>query len=245
MAQKIISVTLIIVISLSLTSCGRRYPDYLSSEYIYEHYDLIDMNLVYLTSYNECIDSIADYGRMCHFIEIKGISPTQYIGMTSSYALWDKGENAYVVVNSESLVNPIKDFTIEKIELYAKSDYFKSHKLGIEKYGKIIYAQNLYTIENSEMIQEILKSIQRSTDRKNIESMNILSCENETVAVRVHFQEYENIVWDAEIAELDGKYYLKLILVDEERKIFSLDDNISYVYVSPNFDALMESLFNR
>ena len=75
--------------------------------------------------------------------------------------------------------------------------------------------------------------------------MNILSCENETVAVRVHFQEYENIVWDAEIAELDGKYYLKLILVDEERKIFSLDDNISYVYVSPNFDALMESLFNR
>ena len=62
--------------------------------------------------------------------------------------------------------------------------------------------------------------------------------------IRVHFQEYKNIGWDAEVGEKGGKYYLKLILVDEERKIFSLDDNISYVYVGPNFDALMESLFN-
>ena len=62
--------------------------------------------------------------------------------------------------------------------------------------------------------------------------------------MRIHFKEYENIVWDAEIGKKDGKYYLYIILVDEEQKVFSGNSDYAYVYVGPNFDALMESLFN-
>ena len=241
MVKKSICFFLVVVVFIFLVSCGRRYPDYLTGEYINEHYELIDMNLVYLMSYDKCIDSIADYGRMCHFIEIKDISLEQYIGMTSSYALWDKGENAYVLFNSDSFVNPINDSTVEKIELYAKSDYFSSHKLGIEKYGQIIYAQGLYTVDDLELTREISESI-RNADRKNIKDIKELQCESGRITLRIHFKEYENIVWDAEIGEKEGKYYLYILLVDEERGIFSLDGNYVYAYVGPQFDAMMESL---
>ena len=41
--------------------------------------------------------------------------------------------------------------------------------------------------------------------------MNI-STHNTAISIRIHFKEYENIVWDAEIGKRDGKYYLYIIL---------------------------------
>jgi len=240
--KKLLVLILPICILISLASCGRRYPSYFTGEYAEEHYELLDMNLVYLKSYRKRTTGISYSGINCRFTEIKNVPLTQFIGMTSCLFL-EAGHQAYVLSSTEFSSNPINDFEIKKIELYAKYDYFERFNSDLDKYGKMIYVKQLYEIENLEVIQEILESI-RHAERENIMSTNTPPCESGTVTVRIHFKEYKNIVWDAEVEEKDGKYYLKLILVDEERKIFSLDVNIAYVYVDPNFDALMESLLD-
>lgn len=240
--KKFLILFLSICILTSLVSCGRSYPAYFTGEYVQEHYELVDMNLIYLSSYQERTARISNSGIICQFAEIKGVPLEQFVGMTSSVFL-SSDRYAYVASNSENPINPIDDFEIKKIELYAKYEYFETHSSERDKYGKMIYIKQLHEINNLEITQEILDSI-RYAERENIENIKTPPCESGAVTVRIHFQEYKNIVWDAEVGEKDEKYYLKLILVDEERKIFSLDDNIVYVYVGPNFDALMESLFN-
>ena len=246
MIKRILSLILSIVVSLSLASCSltsyeRRYPSYFTGEYVKEHYELVDMNLVYLESYRKCTSSISQNGRYCQFMKIKDVPLEQFVGMTSSLFL-SSGCNTYVLFNSNSCINPIKDFEIEKFELYAKENYSGLVHSDFENYGKIIYTKQIYEIDNSEVMQEILESI-KNTDRED-EYPPKLKYGNQTVTVRIHFKEYENIVWDAEIGKKDGKYYLYIILVDEEQKVFSGNSDYAYVYVGPNFDALMESLFN-
>jgi len=246
MAKRILSLTLGVVVFLSLASCSltsyeRRYPSYFTGEYVKEHYELVDMNLVYLESYRKCTSSISQNGRYCQFMKIKDVPLEQFVGMKFTRFLSSECR-VQVLFNSEFPANPIKDFEIEKIELYAKEEYSGLVHSDFENYGKIIYTKQIYEIDNSEVMQEILESI-KNTDRED-EYPPKLKYGNQTVTVRIHFKEYENIVWDAEIGKKDGKYYLYIILVDEEQKVFSGNSDYAYVYVGPNFDALMESLFN-
>lgn len=246
MIKRILSLILSIVVSLSLASCSltsyeRRYPSYFTGEYVKEHYELVDMNLVYLESYRKCTSSISQNGRYCQFMKIKDVPLEQFVGMKFTRFLSSECR-VQVLFNSEFPANPIKDFEIEKIELYAKEEYSGLVHSDFENYGKIIYTKQIYEIDNSEVMQEILESI-KNTDRED-EYPPKLKYGNQTVTVRIHFKEYENIVWDAEIGKKDGKYYLYIILVDEEQKVFSGNSDYAYVYVGPNFDALMESLFN-
>ena len=245
MAKRILSLTLGVVVFLSLASCSltsyeRRYPSYFTGEYVKEHYELIDMNLVYLESYQKRTSSISRNGQKCQFMKLKNVPLEQFVGMISYTSLFPE-YFTYVLVNSNLCVNPIEDFEIEKIELYGKKGYLSIDTSNFDTYGKLIYSKQVCEIDNSEVNQEILESV-RHNDR---EYLNI-STHNTAISIRIHFKEYENIVWDAGIGEQDGKYYVKLILVDEEQKIFSHgNNNYAYVYVGPNFDALMESLLNR
>lgn len=245
MTKKILCAVLIITIVLSLASCRRKYPDYLTGEYVQEHYELVDMNLVYLQTYRRRTNSIRHpQGPFrARFMEIKGVPLNQFLGLESHG--WRLPYEAYVVSNSESSVNPIYDFEIKKIELYGKRQFKYIDRPDTENYGKKIYSKQLYEITDSEVVGEILDSIQYA-ERDDIYAP-ILKDGGEIITLRIHFKEYENIVWDAEVGERDGKYYLRIILgadiLDEEHKIFSRDYDYDFIYIGPQFDALMESLF--
>lgn len=248
MAKRIFSLTLSVVVFLSLASCSltsyeRRYPSYFTGEYVKEHYELVDMNLVYLESYRKCTSSISQNGRYCQFMKIKDVPLEQFVGMKFTRFLSSECR-VQVLFNSEFPSNPIKDFEIEKIELYAKEEYSGLVHSDFENYGKIIYIKQIYEFDNSEVMREVLESI-RNMDRENIENTAPPQGGYGMITVRIHFKEYKNIVWDAEVRKNDEKYYLRIILVNEKQKIFSGNSDYAYVYVGPNFDALMESLFNR
>jgi len=245
MAKKIVSFTIAIVFFLSLVSCSltsyeRRYPSYFTGEYVKEHYELVDMNLVYLESYQKRTSGISRNGLNCRFMKIKDVPLEQFVGMTSYISLFSSSYGNYILFNLDSPVNPIEDFEVEKVELYVKKNRFNIDNSDFDMYGKLIYVRQVCEIENSEIKQEILESI-RYADREDLYA----PLPGIAISVRIHFKEYENIVWDATIGERDGKYYLYILLVDEEEKIFSCENgNYAYVYVGPNFDALMESLLN-
>ena len=247
MIKRILSLILSIVVSLSLASCSltsyeRRYPSYFTGEYVKEHYELVDMNLVYLESYRRRTSSVSDGPQSLRFMKIKDVPLEQFVGMKFTRFLSSECR-VQVLFNSEFPANPIKDFEIEKIELYAKEEYSGLVHSDFENYGKIIYTKQIYEIDNSEVMQEILESI-RNMDRENIGNTVPPQGGYGMITVRIHFKEYKNIVWDAEVRKNDGKYYLRIILVNEKQKIFSGNSDYAYVYVGPNFDALMESLFN-
>ena len=200
MAKRINSITLGVVVFLSLASCSltsyeRRYPSYFTGEYVKEHYELVDMNLVYLESYRKCTSSISQNGRYCQFMKIKDVPLEQFVGMKFTRFLSSECR-VQVLFNSEFPANPIKDFEIEKIELYAKEEYSGLVHSDFENYGKIIYTKQIYEIDNSEVMQEILESI-KNTDRED-EYPPKLKYGNQTVTVRIHFKEYENILEKAD-----------------------------------------------
>ena len=242
MAKRIFSAILISLFVLPLTSCQsyeRPYPDYFTGEYVQEHYELIDMNLVYLQSYHRRTSRISLNGQEYQFMKIKEVPLAQFVGMVSYTSLFPSYRH-YILFNLESPVNPICDFEIEKIELYARKSGLAMGGEGFDKYGELIYSKQLYEVNTLEVMQEISESI-RNADKEN-EYPPKLKYGNQTITLRIHFKEYENIVWDAEVGEKEGKYYLYILLVDEERGIFSLDGNYVYAYVGPQFDAMMESL---
>lgn len=248
MAKRIFSLTLSVVVFLSLASCSltsyeRRYPSYFTGEYVQDHYELVDMNLVYLESYRNCTSSVSSRnGQNCQFMKIKDVPLEQFVGMISYTSLFPCYEN-YILFNLDYPINPINDFEVKKIELFVKNRGLVIRSDNFDKCGELRYDEQLCEIDNLELKQEILESI-RYSDRNDLYAPP-LGFIGFPIAIRIHFKEYENIVWDAEIGKRDGKYYLYIILVDEEQKIFSCENgNYAYVYVGPNFDALMESLFN-
>ena len=107
MIKRILSLILSIVVSLSLASCSltsyeRRYPSYFTGEYVKEHYELVDMNLVYLESYRRRTSSVSDGPQSLRFMKIKDVPLEQFVGMTSSLFL-SSGCNTYVLFNSNLL----------------------------------------------------------------------------------------------------------------------------------------------
>ena len=152
MAKRIISIMLVILFSFSFVSCNQDindelpYPNYLTGEYVQEHYELVDMNLVYLQSYHERTSSISGFGTRCRFMQIKDVPLEEFLGVTSA-SFMTPTFDTYVLFNSTSSINPIYDFEVDGIELYIKKGTLNINSSNFDKCGEVLYDEQICEID--------------------------------------------------------------------------------------------------
>ena len=250
--RKLIIFLIILVFLIALpVACGQKYPNKLTKEEVMENYHKIDQNLIYLQGKRrDSRRSIASYGTINIWREIKGVPSDKFIAIDSTVWIFNGDVwEGYIVAHHDNDENPIYDYHINKIEIYLRNDYttgvgykFDS-EYKLKKFGKYIYRQNLALIEDAAVMDEIIRCARRSAD-DSARIVEPLKGDSGILTLRIHFDEYKNIVWDADIAEFEGKYYLILLDPQTKEPAYYFSNSI-LCYVGPNFDAFMTTFLNE
>jgi len=215
-----------------------------------ENYKIADRNLIYLKAYKRFPErAYFKSGTTNIYREIKDIPLNKFLAVNSVDTFFSGAWDGFVVTYCSNKENPIENYEVSKIEIYIRNNYMvgdlsytMDEEYEFKKFGNFIYNHNVSFIEDSNIINEIIACAQRSNNNSEIAAKE-LNTEKGIFTLRIHFKEYENLVWDAEISEYQGKYFLMLLSSEHEEPAHYYADATA-CYVGPNFDALMESLLN-
>lgn len=225
-------ITIFIVLAItvtSITSCSNSkweadYPDGYTYEYLTGNYTRADPNLEHM-----------------HIAE-NGLGPFERSpsGYASYWAIKDVPVEEYLVMCNASLLSSIVqlvkskqdeppsyevlEWDIERVELIVVN--YNAHKLDT-RYGKDRVYHQLGKL-NDESVSEMQEYIQECLDTENYyeyidKDFQQVKIDGKNIFIRVFFKKYENIVWDANISEVDGNYYIQFWIYDET--IPEADDN--------------------
>lgn len=218
MKKLTIMILILVLILPCMTSCGYiklNYPKEMTNEYCLQNYCFADPNLVFLSCDMNDVDGYS-YLRATtfQFKAIKGISPEEYLVVRNN-TIFDKN-TFYCVIKNRSLDledSEILTKEIESIEIY-KRRVVSDKDRYMCKFGKICYDEQiaLLTEEQTDaFINQVKTALETSTDQEFWTTRNDLARMwqlQEGTYIRVHFSEYENLVWDSYISYREGKYHI-------------------------------------
>ncbi len=231
MTKKILSFVLtVILISNCFLSCSQpvyevEYPEYLTWEYCMKNYKLADPNLLYLYSAQNGVEGY-DAGVFYYFYAIKDVPCDRFLFCRMDPLLFSYSYEVEIWKNKQNQDDPIRDYTYESVQVFWKIDG-RSREIC----NKV--QSELGNYEFSEFIHNIDPTAFRSYLLENLDSQNYLNdlkagrgishvwkdasdVAKGTLAIRVSFEEYENIVWDAYIMEEEGTYFIECCVFDAD-----------------------------
>ena len=267
----------VFLLLFSLISCGSllepdpsyrfeaTYSQRHTAAYFMHQYVHADPNLVHVYAAINQADEYEYSGEVCKYYAIKDVSIEEYVCYSSDFWILDPGFSAYIVRNKDFEIPAaeVLTFEVSGAELFwADGTCYNDNRYEnkMEALGKNIFYENVAEIDAG-AFQESLK--------ENLEAQNYVNKGDTdctyirkrfratektystlTLKIRVHFEDYENIVWDAAVVKLSGEqdtYYVEYFLfrVTEQQpeggyeKIYiPLDDVIGDAMSTVSYDKL-------
>lgn len=227
---------------LAFSGCAERYKyvaeyeEALTPDYCFENYMEADPNLTYLHAAYNSIGRYVNSGQYIDYYGIEGISHESYLGTRISYVILSLSYEVSVVKSKTLEEEPIYDLTAVSAKIYefknVNTKYSnKSTDDNVANYGSLLLNEEICALDAeyiASYIREKLSSGEyiennsihpRLTDYKN--------AEDSYLALRICFDEYENLVWDSTIFTDNDNYYFLCYIF----KSGLLDEFYSPVYV--------------
>ena len=248
MKKKIISVIFILCI-LSFPGCAKKfdYPDNLTPRYCLDNYTPMASNYAYLQAYSNCVSGKrfrADGASWFWFYAIPSVPEDKFLACCERHGLYGYGLDYVLYRENNCTTDPLFDFEIDYIEICLYHRSIDKYIQTAPKYGNAIYYSNLKTTFDVGLFEQ-LKDCIKSGDNYYPENYAVTFTNDfvyvnkgdteYSVALRIHFKEYENIIWHARVLEHQGIYYLQ--------NYMALDDNGSTGYLRIT-DDLQEFIKN-
>ena len=216
--------TCLLLVTFTLSSCGEKayiavYPEEYTPLYFYENYVQCDPNLIHLRAARNSAGKLKRDSARYEYYAIKDVPMEEYICYSEDYVLFDPGFSSYLARNKavEMPQPEVLTWTVTGAELYWRDGHhFSDTKGKMMAVGeKICYATVAET--DGTAFQTHLKTVmEESTYLENGMGCNWdyvhTQFRNEEgvgsdllLHLRLHFAEYENIVWDGMITTIAGQ----------------------------------------
>ena len=208
-------ITLVLSIQC-FVSCGDHYkadyPEYFSNEYCIDNYVFADPNLSFMQCDTGSVDSfgISNYGTSFYFKAIKNVALEKYL-VVRCHTMYSKEVNYRIIKNDSSEMHKqeILSYDIDAVEIYKRVRVEDDKNLC--KMGQKCYDEHVISLSDDQIdiflgyVKENLESSDYTKDVKT--TFSDLDGQYEGYCIRVHFDEYETLIWDAQVTIKEGKYY--------------------------------------
>ncbi len=253
MKRKISLLCAAVFVLLSLSSCGpdyrfqATYPEGYTATYFSQQYVQADPNLVHLYASENDAGQYELNGRYWQYYTIKDTPVEEYVCYSEDFWMLDPGFSSYVARNKdmEMTDSEILSYKMSGAELYwYDPSPFKDGSHKMEALGeKICY----------EIVDHIDAAAFQTHLRTCVDEKNYVTIQNAigyirkefvndegvkstlSLKIRVHFTDYENIVWDGYVVMQDGVYYVNYPL-------FTVTDTFPEGYYKNVYVPLDESV---
>ena len=223
----VVLLTCLLLAAFALASCGERegfyakYPKGYTSAYFHDNYVQCDPNLIHLKSSRNSAGKYKDDPyRFCYYA-IEGVSMEEYVCYSEDIAMFDPDFDPYIARNGNmEMPKPeVLTWTVTGAELYwCENKYFDDGT------GKMIdLGDKRYYLKHADLdggaFQSYLGECLANGEYRESIAMNYIRRKQGSLElwIRLHFAEYENIVWDGEVlVENDVYYVLAYVWVEEE-----------------------------
>lgn len=261
-------ILLLTAILISFSSCTQprevyeaEYPEYLTPEYCYENYTEADPNLIYLFAAQNSIGKYRENISSHTYYAVKDLPIEKYI-CSSEVAFMVRGYQYHVLKHKNNTEEAITDYEAQKVELvWMESMPFEEEK-SIPFIGSDIVYETVASFDAKafqDYLTEAIFSIRNGDAGEDVYSMPIIDIQYRdenyklgllNLKIRMHFSEYENLVWDASLIHdendyYDGKYYMWIYL-------FTVTDiapegyyDQFFIPVSEEFEPIIDEAINN
>ena len=221
------ALAVLLLLSLAFSSCDRQkdhpddgfvYPEGYTAVYFHQNYTVGDPNLIHLRAAENSAGRVDENGWYGSYYAIEGVPVEKYVCSRSDYKMLDPTVSVSVVRSPEFKESELEilSWTSDRAELYWRDNgQFSDKKVNMSSVGEDIHKETLSNIDGVGF-QTYLKTCLENEDYRVNEIgliWNFVPKQgNLLLYLRVHFKEYENIVWDGEIVTIDGgehDYYVR------------------------------------
>lgn len=217
MRKNISFILIIILLSNSLSSCKKQekyevdYPHYYTPEYCSEYYIEADTNLIHLYSAENSIDKGEIPGGYSCYYAIKDIALEDYLALKEVLLLVKPFHHKIVRKRNKDMpIQEVLSYELKKVEIYKRGNIESEDwsRLGVARVSESIVTLDSAGAASfqSHMLDCIEKGNYTEHDSVLTSSWDSVERDNALLYIRVHFSEYENLVWDARIIECNGEY---------------------------------------
>lgn len=225
----VVLLTCLLLAAFTLSSCGEKayvaeYPEEYTPYYFYQNYVQCDPNLIHLRAAKNSAGKYKRYAQYFYYYAIKDVPVEEYVCYSEDFTILDPGFSSYVARHpSVEISQPeVLAWTVTGAELYWQyGHYFNDTKGKMTALGEKICCETVAEVDGS-AFQAYLKAAveagnyiehgggvhsdsvtKRYKDKEGVESYLVLY-------LRLHFAEFENIVWDGMIVTVNGQegYFL-------------------------------------
>ncbi len=255
-----------LVLVLLCTSCfpkrenSYEYPEDFTPAYCMENYEYVDPNLTYLHSYRRMRGKTRPSASDLYFSALQDVELNDFILLIKhdGNSMFRGAHYAEVVRRKGNQTDPIQDWTVKKVELFWKNS--RLNHLGRDNnlwervlhYGTEDFHESLQVIDNETMRDEIVSYARTESFReadyqgKHYLPSEIVAYNDRFLAVRIYFEESENIVWNALIWKNEDVYGV-------ERDFYQLSADIGeikapgseFYFFSDDLNDLIDSLLSE
>lgn len=207
-----------------LASCAKDYqadyPDNFTTEYCVQNYVFADPNLMFLErAKNDATESYNWNGKVFRFFAIRDVSPEDYLVVTASTFFVEHG--AVRVVKDQ-------DIGIENYEIFTKeiacAEIYRRKSVDIDDLlcaGEKCYESQIGQLTDAQ-IDDLIDYIKDCLDSQQFSEMEYYPTTHfqpgaygNPVILRIQFEEYDYLVWDALTVRRDGTRYIVFYIYDD------------------------------
>ncbi len=228
MKKTLFALLAILLALLVFTSCSpdyrfrAAYPEEYTAFYFYSNYVQADPNLIHLYAAKNDAGRYKRDAQYWRYYAIKDVPIDEYVCYSEDFIILDPGFSSCIARNKnmEMTDSEILSYEVSSAELYwHDGSYYRyedsndAHKM--EAIGEHIYYETVASIDATAFQNSLRACVEAENYIPNQGGLNrtyiTKPCVNHedinselVLKIRVHFAEYENIVWDGVIVTLNG-----------------------------------------
>ena len=227
-------ISLLLVLTLFLIGCQptvtlytMTYPEQYTPEYCNENYER-EYHLMYLHGATNVVGDTyhSHKGYWNYYFGLENIPLDDYLGVKARPAPFTVGPsiayNIYVVKNKNCEEDILFDCVAEKAELYipdavlGECVYLRDKKAEeidqeVSEFGKIRISGDPIELTDAENIRQYICDSIQNGNYYSGSQIEVYSGGSSDVLIRITFEKYDNLVWDAYIhTNINGEHYILL-----------------------------------
>ena len=216
--------TCLLLVTFTLSSCGEKtfiavYPMEYTPYYFYQNYVQCDPNLIHLSAAKNSAGKLRHNPDRYEYYAIKDVPVEEYVCYSHDFALFDPDFTPYIARHSSvEMPQPeVLTWTVTGAELYWRDGHhFSDTKGKMMSVGKKICYATVAETDGTAFQTHLKTVMEESTYIENGRGCNwgfvSTRFRNEEgvesdlmLHLRLHFAEFENIVWDGMITTVSGQ----------------------------------------
>lgn len=223
------ALTILLLLSLALGSCSLRndyryyfaYPEAYTAAYFHQNYVECDPNLIHLKAAENSAGRFEENGQYTSYYAVMNAPVEKYVCARGDFFMLDPSFDVKILRNAEleMTVPEILMWTVDHAELYWHSGYHFLDKKGeMSSIGEDVQYETLTDVDGIGFQSHLRTCVETEDYRVNgggcmwhtvtkrfIHNDNGTNVESDLMlTLRVHFKEYEYIVWDGKVVTIDG-----------------------------------------